>query len=119
VIPNAVGNIKIFGKEDEAIVKQDYNSIPEEELEIWGRFHHKLISPIDKYAPGEYLRGLKALDIEEVALTWFDYSDIQDQYYVIESEGNLYNSFCDNRDLFLFEGQWSIVAKMIATKKNH
>tara|TARA_B100001964_G_scaffold222647_1_gene267795 strand:+ start:34 stop:474 length:441 start_codon:yes stop_codon:yes gene_type:complete len=105
MIPNAEGNIKIFGKEDEFIIKQDYNSIPEEEHEIWGQLHHKFISPIDQYVSGEYLRGLKALDIEEVVLTRFDYSDIRGQYYVIESMENLYNSFCDNRALFLFEGQ--------------
>ena len=44
-------------------------------------------------------------DIEEASLTRFDYSDIQDRYYVIESMESLYSSFYDNRDLFLFEGQ--------------
>ncbi len=71
VIPNAVGNIKIFGKEDEFIIKQDYNSIPEEEHEIWGRLHHKLISPVDQYASGEYLQGLRALDLDQNAMPNF------------------------------------------------
>lgn len=43
-------------------------------------------------------------DIEEVAVTRFDYSDIQDRYYVIDSMQSLYSTFQDNADLFLFEG---------------
>ena len=43
-------------------------------------------------------------DIEEIVLTCFDYSNIQDRYYFIDSFETLYNSFSKNRDLFFFEG---------------
>lgn len=43
-------------------------------------------------------------DIEEMALTCFDYSEIQDRYYVIDSMDFLYDSFKKNKELFYFEG---------------
>ncbi|MFQ6615266.1 MAG: hypothetical protein ACE5HZ_00675 [Fidelibacterota bacterium] len=43
-------------------------------------------------------------DVGEVVLTRFDYSDIQDRYFVIDSMEALYSTFRDNTDLFLFEG---------------
>ena len=43
-------------------------------------------------------------NIEEIAMTCFDYSNIQDRYYVIESMTDLYISFKDNKDLFFFNG---------------
>ena len=43
-------------------------------------------------------------DIEEIAMTCFDYSNIQDRYYVIESMKDLYISFKDNKELFFFNG---------------
>tara|TARA_Y100001934_G_scaffold182155_1_gene215492 strand:- start:642 stop:1574 length:933 start_codon:yes stop_codon:yes gene_type:complete len=43
-------------------------------------------------------------DIEEIAMTCFDYSNIQDRYYVIESMEDLYMSFKNNKDLFFFSG---------------
>ena len=43
-------------------------------------------------------------DIEEIVLTCFDYSHIQDRYYVINSMKDLYDSFINNKELFLFEG---------------
>jgi phenylalanine-4-hydroxylase len=43
-------------------------------------------------------------DIEEIVITCFDYSNIQDRYYVIESMESLYDSFQNNKELFLFEG---------------
>ncbi|MEA1882633.1 MAG: hypothetical protein U9N31_09575 [Candidatus Marinimicrobia bacterium] len=43
-------------------------------------------------------------DIEEVVLTRFDYSNIQDRYYVIESMNDMYQAFRDNQELFWFEG---------------
>ncbi|MBC8346523.1 MAG: hypothetical protein ISR89_07255 [Candidatus Marinimicrobia bacterium] len=45
-----------------------------------------------------------SFDIEEVVLTRFDYSDIQDRYYVIHSMADLYQDFKDNQELFWFEG---------------
>ena len=43
-------------------------------------------------------------DIEEVVLTRFDYSKIQDRYYVINTMEDMYRDFKDNRNLFWFEG---------------
>ena len=43
-------------------------------------------------------------NIEEIVLTCFDYSHIQDRYYVIDSMEALYNSFRENKELFFFEG---------------
>ena len=43
-------------------------------------------------------------DIEEIILTCFDYSNIQDRYFVIESMDYLYKSFKKNKELFFYEG---------------
>ena len=43
-------------------------------------------------------------NIDEVAMTCFDYSHIQDRYFVIDSMKELYKSFSENKDIFLFEG---------------
>ena len=43
-------------------------------------------------------------DIEEIVLTCFDYSDIQDRYFVIDSMEELYSSFSNNKNLFFYEG---------------
>ena len=43
-------------------------------------------------------------DIEEIALTCFDYSDMQDRYFVIDSMDYLYRSFKENQELFFYEG---------------
>ncbi|MBT3500954.1 MAG: hypothetical protein HOB40_10650 [Candidatus Marinimicrobia bacterium] len=43
-------------------------------------------------------------DIEEMVMTCFDYSKIQDRYYVIESMDVLYESFRNNRELFYYKG---------------
>ena len=43
-------------------------------------------------------------DIEEIAMTCFDYSNIQDRYYVVESMTDLYISFKENKELFFFNG---------------
>jgi len=43
-------------------------------------------------------------DIENVVFTCFDYSNLQDRYYYIESFDYLYNSFSSNIDIFLFKG---------------
>jgi phenylalanine-4-hydroxylase len=42
--------------------------------------------------------------MEEVVMTRFDYSDIQDRYYIIDSMESLYADFYDNQRLFFFEG---------------
>ncbi len=43
-------------------------------------------------------------DINEVVMTCFDYSNIQDRYYVAESMDEIYNSFRENQDLFNYAG---------------
>lgn len=43
-------------------------------------------------------------DIEEVVMTRFDYSEIQDRYYVVESMQDLYSSFNNNKNLFWYKG---------------
>ena len=43
-------------------------------------------------------------DIEEIILTCFDYSNIQDRYFVIDSMDYLYKSFKKNKELFFYEG---------------
>ena len=56
-------------------------------------------------AKGELNRSkFLPFDIEEVVLTRFDYSKIQDRYYVINSMEDMYRDFKDNQKLFWFEG---------------
>ena len=43
-------------------------------------------------------------DIKEIIMTCFNYSNIQDRYYVIDSMDSLYKSFYENQHLFLYEG---------------
>ena len=45
-----------------------------------------------------------SFDIEEIVMTRYDYSNIQDRYYVIDSMGDLYATYYENKDLFYFEG---------------
>ena len=37
-------------------------------------------------------------------MTRFDYSEIQNRYFVIDSMDSLYKSFYDNQDLFWYKG---------------
>ena len=48
--------------------------------------------------------SFKNYDIEEIVMTCFDYSNIQDRYFVVDSMESLYKSFKDNKDIFWFEG---------------
>ena len=60
---------------------------------------------IVKCAKGESKRSqILPYDIEEIVMTCFNYSDIQDRYYVIDSMEALYDSFRNNQELFWFEG---------------
>ena len=43
-------------------------------------------------------------DIEEIVMTCFDYSSLQNRYYIIDSLDTLYKSFRNNRDIFWHEG---------------
>ena len=43
-------------------------------------------------------------DMEEVVLTRYNGSEMQDRYYVIDSMKDMYQAFQDNQNLFWFEG---------------
>ncbi len=43
-------------------------------------------------------------DMEEIVLTRFDYSTIQDRYYVVDSMSDLYAAFYANQELFFYQG---------------
>ena len=45
-----------------------------------------------------------SFDIEEITMTRFDTSNIQNRYYVINSMNDMYQAFQDSQDLFWFEG---------------
>ena len=63
------------------------------------------VTNVVKCAKGESKRSkFLPYNIEEMVMTCFDYSNIQDRYYVIESMDSLYESFRSNLDLFRFEG---------------
>lgn len=78
------------------------------EYEIYGA---GIISSFDEVtnvvscAKGENERSkFLPFDMEEIAMTCFDYSDLQDRYYVVDSMDDLYKSFRNNLDLFWFDG---------------
>jgi len=78
------------------------------EYEIYGA---GIISSLDEVrnvvdcAKGDSSRSrFLPYDPEEMVLTCFDYSHLQDRYYVIESMEDLYESFRKNKELFFFEG---------------
>ena len=43
-------------------------------------------------------------DMEEIIITRYDFSNIQDRYYVIDSMDDLYETYYDNKNLFFYEG---------------
>ena len=43
-------------------------------------------------------------DMEEIIMTRYDFSNIQDRYYVIDSMDDLYGTYYDNKNLFFYEG---------------
>ena len=45
-----------------------------------------------------------SFDIEEIVMTRFDYSNIQNRYYIINSMNDMYQAFKDNQNLFCFDG---------------
>jgi len=98
------GLIKNKGKTD--IFRREKNDI---EYEFYGA---GIISSFDEVkniiecSKGESKRSkFLKYDIEEIVITCFDYSNIQDRYYVIESMESLYSSFKNNQHLFYFEGK--------------
>ncbi|MEC8838791.1 MAG: hypothetical protein VYA09_01420 [Candidatus Neomarinimicrobiota bacterium] len=56
-------------------------------------------------AKGESKRSkFLPFDIEEIIMTRYDYSNIQERYYVIDSMEDLYETYYNNKSLFLYEG---------------
>jgi len=45
-----------------------------------------------------------SFDIEEIVMTRFDYSNIQNRYYIINTMNDMYQAFKDSQNLFWFEG---------------
>ena len=43
-------------------------------------------------------------DMEEIIMTRYDFSNIQDRYYVIDSMDDLYETYYNNKNLFFYEG---------------
>jgi len=43
-------------------------------------------------------------DMEEIIMTRYDFSNIQDRYYAIDSMDDLYETYYDNKNLFFYEG---------------
>lgn len=56
-------------------------------------------------AKGESKRSkFLPFDIEEIIMTRYDYSNIQERYYVIDSMEDLYETYYNNKSLFFYEG---------------
>ena len=63
------------------------------------------VTNVVKCAKGDSSRSkFLPYNIEEMIMTCYDYSNIQDRYYVIDSMDSLYKSFRANQQLFWFEG---------------
>ena len=63
VIPNAVGGIRIFGKNDNYAKPQDYDNVLNLENRIWAELFQNLEFLLDQYSSREYLLGLRSLPI--------------------------------------------------------
>ncbi|NQV37108.1 MAG: hypothetical protein HQ509_03770 [Candidatus Marinimicrobia bacterium] len=78
------------------------------DIEIYGAgiiSSHDETRNVVQCAKGESSRSkFLPFDIEEIVMTRFDYSDIQDRYFVVESMQELYKSFYEHRDLFWYNG---------------
>ena len=74
VLPNAVGDVKIFSKEDDYLIEQNYDAVTEEELNVWKRLFEKLVEPLNRYSSMEYLDGLSTLGI--TANEWPNFSEL-------------------------------------------
>ena len=72
VIPNAIGGIRIFSKNDNYIKHQAYDDVTNLENRIWSELYQKLERLLDQYATREYLLGLKALPIPNNMFPKFD-----------------------------------------------
>ena len=63
VIPNAIGGIRIFGKNDNYAKPQDYDNVLNLENRIWAELFQNLEFLLDQYSSREYLLGLRSLPI--------------------------------------------------------
>ena len=74
LIPNAVGDIKIFSKEDDYLIQQAYEAVTEAELKIWMRLFKNLEKVHKLYATREYLDGFRALGL--TAEKWPNFTEL-------------------------------------------
>jgi len=72
VIPNAVGGIRIFGKNDNYAKPQDYDNVLNLENRIWAELFQNLEFLLDQYSSQEYLLGLRSLPIPNNMFPEFD-----------------------------------------------
>ena len=63
IIPNAIGGIRIFSKDDEYVKPQDYDNVLNLENRIWAELFQNLEFLLDQYASREYLLGMRTLPI--------------------------------------------------------
>ena len=49
-------------------------------------------------------QNIKKYNVEEIVMTRFDYSKLQDQYFIIDSFEDLIKSYYENQYLFNFKG---------------
>ena len=57
-IPNTVENVKIFNKDDKWKIKQDYKSVSNKEINIWGELFSNVIDYASKLGRSEFREGL-------------------------------------------------------------
>ena len=72
VKPNAVGGIRIFGKDDPYIKPQKYNNVTNLENSIWAKLFQRLEPVLNQYASKEYLMGLRSLPIPKDRFPLFE-----------------------------------------------
>ena len=64
-IPNTVENVKIFNKDDKWKIKQDYKSVSNKEINIWGELFSNVIDYASKLGTSEFREGLLKLNLTE------------------------------------------------------
>jgi len=65
VIPNAIGGVRIFGKDDPYIKPQDYNNVNNQKIGIWEDLFLNLEPLLNQYVSREYLLGMRTLPIPQ------------------------------------------------------
>jgi len=74
VLPNAMGDIKIFSNEDDYLIEQNYDAVTGKELIVWKRLFEKLVEPLNRYSSMQYLDGLSTLGL--TANEWPNFSEL-------------------------------------------